>query len=217
MAWYSSCTGKLACESREVLQLPETAAEDFFILAARALEESEPAAAETQFEELVKAVARVFGDNQKDIAQELARLARRIEEGGRTDDAMRLKQRTCEVMLKMSMAARQRRSPQPLPEPSPPPVPRDELAFLLCSDLPDLSALLSVKSGNGWVQTTGGTLLVSHSGRVHGFVPVFVTERMPGDCKRIQVLGAEVCLVQLADGTRLGFLTRDARAKLNLT
>lgn len=65
-------------------------------------------AADKLYEELVNAIEEVRGKNQKEVAAELQRLARAIESEGRTDDSMRLKQRTCEVMLRMSMAERHR-------------------------------------------------------------------------------------------------------------
>lgn len=65
-------------------------------------------AADKLYEELVTAIEEVRGKNQKEVAAELQRLARAIESEGRTDDSMRLKQRTCEVMLRMSMAERHR-------------------------------------------------------------------------------------------------------------
>lgn len=65
-------------------------------------------AADKLYEDLVNAIEEVRGKNQKEVAAELQRLARAIESEGRTDDSMRLKQRTCEVMLRMSMAERHR-------------------------------------------------------------------------------------------------------------
>lgn len=64
--------------------------------------------ADKLYEELVSAIEEVRGKNQKEVAAELQRLARAIESEGRVDDSMRLKQRTCEVMLRMSMAERHR-------------------------------------------------------------------------------------------------------------
>lgn len=87
----------------------QSSAEDMLLGRANAaLAAIDQSAADKLYEELVTAIEEVRGKNQKEVAAELQRLARAIEAEGRLDDSMRLKQRTCEVMLRMSMAERHR-------------------------------------------------------------------------------------------------------------
>jgi hypothetical protein len=55
---------------------------------------------------LLTQVEQAVGTNQKDVANELSKIARAIEESGRANEAIEFKQRTCEVMLKRSMSSR---------------------------------------------------------------------------------------------------------------
>ncbi len=110
--------------------------------------------ADKLYEELVTAIEDVRGKNQKEVAAELQRLARAIEAEGRFDDSMRLKQRTCEVMLRMSMAERHRGRMPVLTRPAAPSVSPDSsllkrLAFLYIGSINPASELTWLKAGLG--------------------------------------------------------------------
>ncbi len=133
--------------------------------ANEALAAADQSMADKLYEELVTAIEEVRGKNQKEVAAELQRLARAIEADGRLDDSMRLKQRTCEVMLRMSMAERHRgrsmpvmaRSASPVISQSPSPMPLTlpengglrKLAFLYIGSHSPSNELTWLRSGLG--------------------------------------------------------------------
>lgn len=72
---------------------------------------------EVVYNQLVDELEQIFNKNQKDVAAELARIAKSVEDEGNVEAAIGFKQRTCEVLLKRSMsqrrAAREGSSPVP--------------------------------------------------------------------------------------------------------
>jgi len=74
--------------------------------------------AEKLYVEMIEKLDRALAGNQKEIAAALAGLARQIEGDGRADDAFTLKQRTCEVMLKVAMSRRRGGHTPPRQEPA---------------------------------------------------------------------------------------------------
>lgn len=61
---------------------------------------------ETKLTQLIAALEEHYGDNQKEVAGELQRLAKEIEAAGQTEQAIEFKQRTTEIMLRLSMERR---------------------------------------------------------------------------------------------------------------
>lgn len=80
-----------------------------------ALREKDGDSAARLYDKLVDEVRSVVGDGQKEIAAELSRLAKEIELEGRAEEAFEFKQRTCALLLKLSMSARGRQAPPALP------------------------------------------------------------------------------------------------------
>ena len=68
----------------------------------------QPSADETEnkLSQLIAALEEHYGDNQKEVAGELQRLAKEIEAAGQTEQAIEFKQRTTEIMLRLSMERR---------------------------------------------------------------------------------------------------------------
>src|SRR5689334_15349734 len=89
---------------------------------ARLALEADPSEAEKQYDGLIDELERVFGKNHKEVAAELQRIAKTIEDGGEADAAFSFKQRTCEILLKRNME--QRRLNRPAQHPVPPEVMR---------------------------------------------------------------------------------------------
>lgn len=89
---------------------------------ARLALEAEPSDAEKQYDSLIDELERAFGKNHKEVAAELQRIAKSIEDGGEADAAFAFKQRTCEILLKRNME--QRRLNRPAQHPVPPEVMR---------------------------------------------------------------------------------------------
>jgi hypothetical protein len=71
--------------------------------AKAAAETSNPEDSELQFTELINALEKLHDKNEREIAATLQRLSRTLTD---EDRAFHFKQRTCEVMLKLSMARR---------------------------------------------------------------------------------------------------------------
>ena len=80
---------------------------------------------EELYTEILLKLKQLLANDQKEMAAALQTLARQIESEGRTDDAFAFKQRTCAVMLQMSMA--ERHAGRKLP-PSPAAAPAETLA-----------------------------------------------------------------------------------------
>jgi hypothetical protein len=74
--------------------------------ARQALVEDEVEQREQIYNDLIDEMEQKFGKNDKEVAAELARIAKAIEEQGDPDSAFAFKQRSCEMLLKRNMAAR---------------------------------------------------------------------------------------------------------------
>jgi hypothetical protein len=81
---------------------------------------AEASAAEQEYNLLIDQLEGVFGKNHKEVAAELQRIAKTIEEGGDVDAAFMFKQRTCEIMLKRNMELRRQNRSAPPVVPAPP-------------------------------------------------------------------------------------------------
>lgn len=181
-----------------------TANPQFHELAKRALNESEFEKAEAIYLELISAIETLYGKSQKDVANELQRIAKTIETGGDVDASMEFKQRTCAVLLKISMAERHRNrvAPQAVPQMEVSTEPhslwlKSEILLLATSDF-DVqltfyrdSARMSVLQSFGEKNKRLALIdvglmykiLLLESRQLSGFLPLFVTERFE-DCER---------------------------------
>lgn len=104
---------------------------DIISMALEALTTSDPAKAEEAYNQIVLKVQKSFNNNQRDVASELQRLSKCIEASRNTEDSLTFKQRTCESMLKISMAERHKGKPAPLLAPAKPAPTLKSLEYLL--------------------------------------------------------------------------------------
>jgi hypothetical protein len=74
--------------------------------ARQALVENNSDEREKLYNDLIDELERVFGKNDKEVAAELQRIAKSIEESGDPDSAFAFKQRSCEMLLRRNMATR---------------------------------------------------------------------------------------------------------------
>lgn len=74
--------------------------------ARRALDENDTDQREQLYNSMIDELEALFGKNDKEVAAELQRIAKSIEEQGDPDSAFAFKQRSCEMLLKRNMAAR---------------------------------------------------------------------------------------------------------------
>jgi hypothetical protein len=79
--------------------------------AREALVEDDSEQREQIYNDLIDQMEQVFGKNDKEVAAELQRIAKTIEDQGDPDSAFAFKQRSCEMLLKRNMAARRARGP----------------------------------------------------------------------------------------------------------
>ncbi|MBS1957034.1 MAG: VOC family protein [Cyanobacteria bacterium SZAS-4] len=109
---------------------------DIITLAAEALGISDPVKSEDLYNQIVLKVQKAFNNNQRDVASELQRLSKSIEASRNTEDSLAFKQRTCESMLKISMAERHKGKTPPVLAPTKPPLPFKNLEYLYvgCND-----------------------------------------------------------------------------------
>lgn len=152
--------------------------------AQEALEELDSSKADELFVNLIVSLEDAFNKNQKDVAAELQQIAKSIESGGKIDDSLRFKQRTCEIMLRRSMAERRKNQPPPAP-------PREakvvtQMAFVSFSpDPPSYAAFfnkLEVSSelrvlpdGSRWLRSSQSQLmLISKQHRLSGSYSMFI-------------------------------------------
>ena len=157
---------------------------NFQQLAQEALEELDATKADDLFVKLLVALEDAYNKNQKEIAAELQHLAKQIESGGKIDESLRFKQRTCEIMLRRSMAERRKNQ-------QPPPPPKEskaisQMAFVcFSSDAPNYAAFLNkhevstelrvLPDGSRWLRTSQSQLmLISKQNRLSGFYPMFI-------------------------------------------
>ncbi len=103
---------------------------DIITLAAEALGISDPVKSEDLYNQIVLKVQKAFNKNQRDVASELQRLSKSIEASRNTEDSLTFKQRTCESMLKISMAERHKGKTPPVLTPTKPPLPFKNLEYL---------------------------------------------------------------------------------------
>lgn len=75
-------------------------------LALSAMKDSSVENSEEGIIKIITSLEKEFGDNQKTIAEELAKIARQIEHTGKADMAMDFKQRTTSAMLRLNMERR---------------------------------------------------------------------------------------------------------------
>lgn len=71
-----------------------------------ALAEQSSETSEQKYNELIDELETLFGKNHKEVAAELQRIAKAIEDEGDQEASFAFKQRTCEVMLKRNMEQR---------------------------------------------------------------------------------------------------------------
>ncbi len=74
--------------------------------------------AEEKLASIITSIEQHYGENQKEVANELQRLAKEIENSGQIEKAIEFKQRTTELMLRISMERRRglRESRTPMAE-----------------------------------------------------------------------------------------------------
>jgi len=75
-------------------------------LALKAMNDASIENSEEVIIKIITSLEEEFGDNQKTIAEELAKIARQIEQTGKPDVAMDFKQRTTSAMLRLNMERR---------------------------------------------------------------------------------------------------------------
>jgi hypothetical protein len=82
--------------------------------------QAEPSSAEQHYNQLIDDLEGLFGKNHKEVAAELQRIAKSIEDAGDADSAFAFKQRTCEILLKRNMEQRRLNRPaaQAIPTPA---------------------------------------------------------------------------------------------------
>lgn len=73
-----------------------------------ALSTTDGARSNELYRDIVQTLTRLCNKNQKEIANELSQLAKGIEEQGKSGESFEFKQRTCAVMLELSMEDRRR-------------------------------------------------------------------------------------------------------------
>lgn len=173
-------------------------AQKYLTQAELALAELDQEKAEHLFLELVLSIEEAVNKNQKGVAAELQRIAREIEASGKVDEALRFKQRTCEVMLRRSMAERRRNQ-------APPPA-RDtktlsQMVFVCFAGDPAAHAnflqrtglnseLRVLPDGSRWMRSKDSQLiLVCRQGRLSGFFPLFVAPSREDAARHLQELG----------------------------
>ena len=155
--------------------------------AREALDQLDAEKAESMFLDLVVEIEDAYNKNQKDVAAELQQIAKAIEAGGKLDDSLRFKQRTCEIMLRRSMAERRRNQPPPAPA-------RDgktitQMAFVCFAADPaayaaffnkhEVSSELRVlPDGSRWLRTRESQLMLvcRQNQKLSGFFPLFVAQ-----------------------------------------
>ena len=207
-----------------------------FASAEQALAELDSEKAEQLFLELVLSIEKSVNKNQKDVAVELQRIAREIESFGKMDDALRFKQRTCEVMLRRSMAERRRNQSPPVPA-------RDtksltQMIFICFTGDPAAYAaflqrtglVFSVRvlpDGSRWLRNKDSQLiLLCRQGRLSGYFPLFVAPSREDAARQLQENGnfldgeeVDVCgmkLLVLKDKSAQRFLLGGAEILQNI-
>jgi hypothetical protein len=216
--------------------LSSSANTNYHLYAEKALAELDSEKAEHLFLELVLAIEEAVNKNQKGVAAELQRIAREIESSGKVDDALRFKQRTCEVMLRRSMAERRRNQ-------APPTQARDtksltQMIFICFAADPSSYAafmqrtglnqeLRVLPDGSRWLRSKDSQLiLICRQGRLSGYFPLFVAPSREDAARQLQENGnfldgeeIDVCglkLLVLKDKTGQRFLLAGAEILQNI-
>lgn len=152
--------------------------------AQSALAELDTEKADQRFSELVESIEAAYNKNQKDVAAELQRIAKEIEADGQIEDSLRFKQRTCEIMLRRSMADRRRNQSPPAPGKDTKALnqmlficfthdPATYSAFLQKTGL--AQELRMLPDGARWMRSKDSQLmLICRQGRMSGYFPLFV-------------------------------------------
>jgi hypothetical protein len=171
----------------------------YLLQAEQALAELDSERAEALFEDLVSTIEQSVNKNQKGLAAELQRIAKEIEFAGKEDDSLRFKQRTCEVMLRRSMAERRRNQAPPAPA-------RDtksltQMIFIcFAADPPTFAAFLQrsglvqelrvLPDSSRWLRNKDSQLIfLCRQGRLSGFFPLFVAPSREDAARHLQDTG----------------------------
>lgn len=77
-------------------------------LTHQAIQSDSPEGSQEVYRKLVEMLFQICNKNQKEIAAELQNLSKALEALGKDEDAIEFKQRTCAVMLEISMEERRR-------------------------------------------------------------------------------------------------------------
>lgn len=178
--------------------MSSTAKSNFNEEAEHCLAEMDGVKADELFLNLVVRLEDEFNKNQKDVAAELQRIAKAIESEGKADEALRFKQRTCEVMLRRSMAERRRNQAPPGAPPAKDTRSLTQMAFVCFSSDPASyaaflqrtglnSELRVLPDGARWMRSKEGQLmLIGRQGRLSGFFPLFIAPSREDAAKAMQ-------------------------------
>lgn len=157
-------------------------------LADAAIEAPAGELADRAYADLLEGVRQIVGDGEKEIAAELQRLAQEIEAAGRQAESFQFKQRTCALLLEMSMTARVRAPRQTAVPPAGSERQTAALDTLLIgtADFPgDLEHYAQALDGKlGWlceipgeraanINVSGAPWIVLFEGLAPGWLPVF--------------------------------------------
>lgn len=168
----------------------------YYESAETALSELDSERADQLFLELVVSLEDAFNKNQKDVAAELQRIAKEIESIGKIDESLRFKQRTCEIMLRRSMAERRRNQSPPAPTKDTKSLtqmifisfvndPASYAGFLQRTGLN--TELKVLPDGARWLRNKDSQLiLLCRQGRLAGFFPLFVAPSREDAARHLQ-------------------------------
>jgi hypothetical protein len=164
--------------------------------AQSALSELDAEKADQLFSELVESIEAAYNKNQKDVAAELQRIAKEIEADGQIDESLRFKQRTCEIMLRRSMAERRRN--QSPPNPGKDTKALNQIIFACFTQDPASYAsflqktgltqeLRMLPDGARWMRSKDSQLLlICRQGRLSGYFPLFVAPSREDAARHLQ-------------------------------
>lgn len=105
----------LCAPTRKDLIVTDIPRASFLDRARLALVEDDTDQREQIYNDLIDELESLFGKNDKEVAAELQRIAKTIEEQGDPDSAFAFKQRACEMLLKRNMATRRAQGRPPAP------------------------------------------------------------------------------------------------------
>lgn len=110
-AWASKPAGNKSPHVSPAVPFVSTMPPALVARSKEAARESDPERAEGIYTEIIRSLEEMHGKNQKEVAAALKQLSRELEVQGLVDESFKFKQRTCEVLLKMSMSERRRTIP----------------------------------------------------------------------------------------------------------